>query len=205
MAKNFLRALALLLLFTIVLGFGYPLVVTGIGRILFPFQATGALIFRGGVPVGSSLIGQAFLSPRYFHGRPSAAGEKGYDAMASSGSNLGPTNAKWLEAVHRRILEVRRENGLRPDEPVPADLVCASASGLDPDISLSSARLQVTRVAASRNLPVSVVSSLVKKETASPLFGFLGEPRVNVLKLNLALDALEAPKTSKGSTREVLP
>lgn len=188
MLKTWGRAFMLLLVMTLITGIAYPLVVTGLAQVIFPHQANGSLIYQNGQPVGSDLIGQDFTDPRYFHGRPSAAG-KGYDATSSGGSNLGPTNKALLASVAQRAEQVRQENGLTPDTPVPSDLITASASGLDPDITPAAAQIQVARVAKARNLSVQTVQALVAKYTEGRQFGFLGEPRVNVLKLNLALDA----------------
>ncbi len=181
-------AVVAFLAFTVVTGIAYPLVVTGVAQLVFPGRADGSLVQRHGVVVGSRLIGQAFAGDRYFHPRPSAAG-RGYDAMASSASNLGPTNPALLRAVRQRIRAYRRENGLAPGQVVPVDAVTASASGLDPDISVENARLQAARVARVRGLPVAEVQSLVARHTSGRSLGFLGEPAVNVLELNLALDA----------------
>ena len=177
----------MLIMFTLVCGILYPLAMTGLAQV-FPSQANGSLITKNGEIVGSEMIGQSFTSPGYFHGRPSAAGSDGYDASSSSGSNLGPTNQKLIDNVDKQAQQVREENGLAPDAPVPADLVTASASGLDPDISTESAMLQVPRVSQARNLSVDKVKELVNSCTQGRQFGILGEPRVNVLKLNLALD-----------------
>lgn len=206
MWKHGIRGLILLLLFTALTGLIYPLAVTGLAQILFPYQANGSLIRQGTGPqakiVGSALIGQAFTSPRYFHGRPSAAGPAGYDAALSGGSNLGPTNPKLLEQVARRIAAVRAENRLPGLARVPSDLVTASASGLDPDISPAAAYLQVDRVARARGLSPVAVRHLVDRYVQGRQFGFLGEPRVNVLRLNLALDALTT-SGSKAAPRNV--
>ena len=180
-------AVVAFLAFTLVTGFAYPLVVTGVAQVVFPRRADGSLVERRGQIVGSRLIGQAFAGDRYFHPRPSAAGD-GYDAMASSASNLGPTNPALLRAVRQRVREYRRENGLAPGQVVPVDAVTASASGLDPDISVANARLQAARVARARGLPVAEVQSLISRHTSGRSLGFLGEPVVNVLELNLALD-----------------
>ncbi|CAA7602363.1 K+-transporting ATPase [Acididesulfobacillus acetoxydans] len=184
------RAFVLLLIMTLITGIAYPLVVTGLDQLIFPHQANGSLLYKDGKPVGSALIGQDFTAPGYFHGRPSAAGKTGYDATSSGGSNLGPTNKTLLAEAGQRAAEVRRENGLAANAPVPSDLITASASGLDPDITPAAARIQVARVAKARNLSVAKVQTLVNRYTERRQFGFLGEPRVNVLRLNLALDAL---------------
>lgn len=167
----------------------YPLVVFGLGQLLFRDRADGSLIVDGhGRIRGSQRLGQTFLSGRYFHARPSAAGI-GYDAADSGGGNLGPTSRTLRDALKDRIDAYRRENGLREGDPVPADAVTASGSGLDPHISPESARLQISRVAAARGLAPAVVSERVEHAVERPQFGFLGESRVNVLRLNLSLDA----------------
>ena len=188
--KLLTRALLLLLLMTLLTGIAYPLAVTGLAQILFPRQANGSLVYRNDEPVGSVLIGQNFYDPQYFHGRPSAAGRDGYDAAASSGSNLGPTNKTLLSNVALAADRVRSENDLIKDSPVPGDLVTSSASGLDPHISPEAALLQVSRVARARQLPKPKVRELVERHIEGQQLGVLGEPRVNVLKLNIALDAL---------------
>jgi K+-transporting ATPase ATPase C chain len=165
------------------------LVVTGVAQGVFGDRANGSLIERDGEPVGSALIGQPFTRPEYFHPRPSAAGE-GYDAGASSGSNQGPTNPEFLAAIADRAAAYRDENDLTGDVDVPVDAVTASASGLDPHISLANARLQAARVAAARHLGLDRVLELVEDHTDGRALGFLGEPGVNVLELNLALDSL---------------
>jgi potassium-transporting ATPase KdpC subunit len=169
-------------------GIAYPLAVTGVAQVAFPGQADGSLVERDGVVVGSRLIGQSFTGQRYFHPRPSAAGD-GYDAMSSSASNLGPTNEDLLSSVRERVADYRSENGLSADEQVPVDAVTASGSGLDPHISKANARLQAQRVARERGLSLDDVLSLVDEHTNGRSLGFLGEPGVNVLELNLALDA----------------
>lgn len=169
----------------------YPLAVTGISRLAFAKQADGSLIADpDGVIVGSSLLGQNFSGGRYFHPRPSAAGVNGYDAAGSSGSNLGPTSRKLAELVRERVAAYRVANGLAPNQPVPADAVTASASGLDPHISPANAALQTTRVARARSLPPEHVRDLIAANTDKAGLGLLGADGVNVLELNLALDAL---------------
>jgi potassium-transporting ATPase KdpC subunit len=190
MRRQLQAALGMLLLFTVLTGIAYPLAVTGVAQALFSDQADGSLVVRDGEVVGSELIGQPFTEPGYFHPRPSAAGA-GYDGSASSGSNLGPTNPALLKAIERRAEKYRVENGLAPDVEVPVDAVTASGSGLDPDISVANARLQAPRVAEARGLPISRVLHLVGEHTDDRTFGFLGEPRVNVLELNLVLAAQE--------------
>lgn len=182
-------ALVLTVLFAALLGFAYPAALTGIGQVLFPAQANGSLIREGDRIVGSTLIGQQFTGPGYFHGRPSAAG-KGYDAAASSGSNLGPASQALMDRVKADIaaLPAPPEN-----QAIPADLVTASASGLDPHISPEAAAFQAVRVANARSLPETAVRNLIGRYTEMPLLGFIGEPRVNVLELNRALDS-EAAK-----------
>jgi K+-transporting ATPase ATPase C chain len=181
-------AILITLVFTLICGVAYPLFSTLIGQVAFHDKANGSLIKRDGVVVGSELIGQAFTAPQYFHSRPSAAGA-GYDGSASSGSNLGPTNPDYLAAVEERAVAYREENGLAVDAMVPVDAVTASGSGLDPHISIANARLQVNRVANERGLGTKAVEALVAKYTDGRQLGFLGEPGVNVVELNLALDA----------------
>ncbi len=168
----------------------YPLVVYGIAQVAFPHKANGSLIVtKDGTVRGSELLGQNFTEAKYFHPRPSAAGN-GYDAANSSGSNLGPTSQKLNDALKERIAAYRTENGLKETDPVPADAVTASGSGLDPHISQRNAELQASRVAKARGLPVEKVLELVRANTNSPDFGILGDPGVNVMKLNLTLDEM---------------
>jgi K+-transporting ATPase ATPase C chain len=167
----------------------YPVMVWGIAQIAFPPQANGSLVVRQGRVVGSALIAQNFTSPQYFHPRPSAAGDTGYDPINSGGSNLGPLSQKLVDQVKDRVAAYRAENHLSPGMPIPADAVTASGSGLDPHISLRNAELQVARVANVRRLNPDRVKQLIATCIDGPDLGFLGEPGVNVLKLNLALDA----------------
>ena len=191
MKKLFYQSLKMLLLMTVLFGALYPLAVLALAQGAFPWRANGSLIYRNGVPLGSELLGQSFSGPRYFHGRPSTAGRDGYDAANSSGSNLGPTNSQLIQNISERAAKVRSENGLVRSVTVPSDLVTASASGLDPHISPDAALMQVERVARTRNLPPDTVRSLVEKHIEGRQPGILGEPRVNVLKLNLGLEELE--------------
>lgn len=175
----------------------YPLVVFGFGRILFHDQANGSLIVdKDGTIHGSRLLGQQFTADKYFQSRPSAAGN-GYDATSSGGSNLGPTSSNLVTTLTQRIADYRTQNGLATNAPVPADAVTASGSGLDPHISLQNAELQAPRVAKARNLDVEKVLALVRANTDSASLGFLGEPGVNVLELNLALDAMASAPPAK--------
>jgi K+-transporting ATPase ATPase C chain len=181
-------ALVLLLLFTALCGFGYPLLVTGAAQAVLPKQANGSLIERDGIAIGSRLIGQPMASVGYFWGRPSATAPFAYNAQASSGSNLGPTNPALVEAIEGRVKALREADPANR-APVPIDLVTASASGLDPNISPAAAYYQVGRVARARGVDEQEVRALVAKQVQPRFMGVLGEPRVNVLELNLALDA----------------
>src|SRR5271157_2098567 len=187
MKKNLITAVLMTIATTVLLGILYPLLVTGLAQLIFPQQANGELIKgKDGVVVGSRLIGQPFSGPGYFHARPSAAGAAGYDASASGGSNLGPTNAQLVARVNGDVAKLQAEN---PGVPIPVDLVTTSASGLDPDISPAAAEFQIRRVAAERKIPEAEVERLVLEHSENRQWGFLGEPRVNVLELNIALDA----------------
>jgi len=185
MKKNLLTALWMTLVTSTMFGLIYPLAVTGLAQLLFYDRASGQLIEKEGRVMGSRIIGQPFMSPGYFHSRPSAAGN-GYDATASSGSNLGPTNKALIERVRADAERLRAEN---PGQPVPVDLVTTSGSGLDPHISPAAADFQVPRVALARHMGKAELRALVALHTEGRQFGFLGEPRVNVLELNLELDA----------------
>jgi K+-transporting ATPase ATPase C chain len=183
--RQLLPAIRLLILLTLLTGVVYPAAVTAAAQIAFPSQANGSLIVADGKTVGSSLIGQAFDQPKYFWGRPSAAGANGYDASSSGASNLGPTSQALIDRIAAEVDRLRAANG---NAPIPGDLVTASASGLDPDISPAAAEYQVARVAAARGMSVADVEAAVARHTQQPLLGFIGEARVNVLLLNLDLD-----------------
>jgi K+-transporting ATPase ATPase C chain len=192
---SYLRpALVLMLAMTLLTGLAYPLAVTGIAQVIFPWQADGSLIVKDGKPVGSALIAQNFTAARYFHPRPSAISPP-YDANQSGGSNLGPTATAQEKAVAARVKALAAEN---PGAPIPQDLLTASASGLDPDISPAAALFQVKRVAAARHMPEAALQALVDRQIEPSLLGFIGPETVNVLRLNLALDGLAA---SKGASR----
>jgi K+-transporting ATPase ATPase C chain len=184
MKKNLITAILMTVATTVLLGIIYPLLVTGLAQAMFPRQANGQLIMVDGKTVGSRIIGQGFSSPAYFHSRPSFAGY-GYDAANSNGSQLGPTNQKLIDRVKADVTAARQEN---PNAPVPIDLVTGSASGLDPDITPASAQFQAPRVAQARGIRQDQIAQLVAKHTQGRQLGFLGEPRVNVLELNLDLD-----------------
>ena len=186
MKKNLITAVLMTIATTVLLGIIYPLVVTGLAQVLFPKKANGELIEANGKIIGSHLIGQAFSGPTYFHSRLSSAGQ-GYDATASNGSQLGPTNHQLIDRVETDVATLQAEN---PGTPVPIDLVTSSASGLDPDITPAAAEFQVPRVAKQRGLSPERVREIIREHTEQRQFGFLGEPRVNVLEANLALDEI---------------
>ncbi len=191
MRRQLLPALRLLAVLTVLVGIAYPLFITGVAQAVFADQANGSIVSVDGEAVGSSLVGQVFTGDGYFESRPSVAGD-GYDPTASGPSNLGPSNPDLLAAVEERAVAYRERNGLAADAEVPVDAVTASASGLDPHISVANARLQAERVAAARGLPVDDVLALVDEHTDGRTLGFLGEAGVNVLELNLALDRASA-------------
>ena len=189
--RSFIRtqlypAVAVLLALTLITGFIYPTIVTAVAQVAFPSQANGSQITANGKTMGSTLIGQTFDDPKYLWGRPSAAGA-GYDPTVSGGSNLAPTSQTLIDEITRRVADLRAANG---DAPIPVELVTASASGLDPDISPAAAEYQVARVAKARNMSQDAVRAVVARHTSQPLFGFLGEATVNVLQVNLDLDGL---------------
>jgi len=188
--KQLKRSVLMLLVFTVLCGLAYPLVITGIGAVAFPLQSGGSLIVENGLLKGSALIGQSFTGPGYFHGRPSAVN---YDPSLPGASNLGPTNKKLIDAVKERFAAARKENGLDDKAPVPDDLLFASGSGLDPHISVESAKFQAGRISAARKIEVSEVTALIDKYIERQL-PFYGKSFVNVLKLNIALDAAAVKK-----------
>lgn len=187
MREHLRPAISLIVLFSLLCGVAYPLAVTGLARLIFPEQAAGSLARKDGQVIGSWLVGQNFSQPGYFHGRPSAAGAQGYDASASSGSNLGPTSKALRERIATTVAALKAEN---PGAAIPADLVYASGSGLDPQISPAAALFQVPRVAATRGLDAAKLEQLIERHTEPRLLGLWGEPTVNLLALNRALDAL---------------
>jgi K+-transporting ATPase ATPase C chain len=184
------QAILIFVVFSVLCGLVYPLVFTAVSQFLFPWRSNGSIIISGNQIVGSELIGQRFKSPKYFHGRPSAT-DPAYNASSSMGSNSGPSNAKFLKEVTKRIEQVRNENELPSNIPIQADLVLASASGLDPHISVESTMLQVKRIAKERGLSESELEGIVRQHIEHPLLEIWGQPRVNVLKLNLAMDKLK--------------
>lgn len=187
MIKHLGTSLRMTIISVIVLGLIYPFVMTGLAQVLFPHQANGSLVEANGKVVGSSIIGQLWTKPQYFHGRPSAAGKNGYDPTSTGGTNYGPSSKKLIDSTRATIAALKKENP-HATVPIPMDLVTSSASGIDPDISPQAAYYQAPRVAEARNLDVKTVDDLIAKNTKGRTFGFLGEPRVNVLQLNLALD-----------------
>ncbi len=187
--KDLTRSITTFVVFSILTGLFYPLMMTGICQVLFPYKANGSLIQVNGKTVGSELIEQSFTKPEYFHGRPSPAN---FDGGNSTGSNLGPTNQKLISQIDSTANVIRQENNLPADALVPVDLVTGSASGLDPHISLEAALFQVPRVAKARKMDEATVQDLIQKNTDSRTLGFLGDPGVNVLKLNIALDQVQS-------------
>jgi K+-transporting ATPase ATPase C chain len=205
MFKQLRPAITSVVVMTIAFGFVFPFAITALAQVMFHHQANGSLIEQGGKIIGSELIGQPFTKPQYFHPRPSAAGSNGYDATSSQGTNLGPTSDKLINGIHKKLpngkddpnnfdgikdlaAAYRKENNLAVDALVPPDAVTRSASGLDPEISPANATLQAPRVAQARHVPAEAVMELVRQHTEGRTLGFMGEPRVNVLLLNLALD-----------------
>ncbi|MBC8951922.1 potassium-transporting ATPase subunit KdpC [Xenorhabdus sp. PB62.4] len=193
-------SIVLLTFLTLITGIAYPLLVTGISDILFPHQAQGSLIKQNGLLVGSELIGQNFTKSVYFHGRPSMTAEKPYNTLSSGGSNLAVTNPALISKIHENTIKARLFN--YPENlPIPVDLVTASGSGLDPHISPAAAEFQAQRVATARHLPLQVIDELIQKNIKHPLLGYMGEPVVNVLELNLALDNLNTSDLKTGDLK----
>jgi K+-transporting ATPase ATPase C chain len=188
--RQLLVALRFLIAMTVILGVLYPLLVLGIGRFIAPAKANGSLVSVGGAVVGSSLVGQNFTEAKWFQGRPSAAGSDGYDSMSSGGSNLSANSADLLKLVEERRAAIAKADGVAPSA-IPPDALTASGSGLDPDISQAYALIQVNRVAKARNLDATAVRNLVETQTSEPILGFIGQERVNVLKLNIALQTMK--------------
>ncbi|WP_182186433.1 potassium-transporting ATPase subunit KdpC [Pectinatus frisingensis] len=188
MYKSLKNALLLLIMLTVITGVFYPLVITGIAQLIFPRQANGSLIVRDGQVVGSSLLAQNFTRPEYFHPRPSAAGQDGYDAAGSAATNLGPTSQKLMDSLKKTADDYRQENNLSDEVVLPSDAVTSSGSGLDPEISLSNAYMQIARVAEARGVSTDKIRNIVDEYADSSILGIPGEERVNVLLLNLSLD-----------------
>ncbi len=187
MIQHFATSIRITIASVVIFGLLYPFAMTGLAQVLFPTQANGSLVMRNGGAIGSSLIGQLWSKPQFFHGRPSAAGKNGYDPTATGGTNYGPTSKKLMDATKATIAALQKENP-NAAMPIPIDLVTSSASGIDPDISPEAALYQAPRIAAARHLPVDTVNRLIASTIEGRTFGFLGEPHVNVLKLNLALE-----------------
>ncbi len=194
MLREIRPAIVMMVLFTLMFGLAYPLAITGVSRLVLPDQSGGSLLKNGGTVVGSALIAQGFAKPEYLHPRPSAAG-KGWDPMNSGGSNMGPMDPKLIDRVATDTAALRKEN---PGAVIPADAVTTSASGLDPDISPANARMQAPRVAAARGLAPAAVQSVIDGQTGAPILGFIGQPHVNVLAVNRALDAKYPAAHPKG-------
>ncbi len=201
-------ALTLLIFMTVALGIVYPLALTGVSSIVFPVQAAGSLLQEGGTLMGSKLIGQQFSDPKYFWGRPSATAPQAYNGLASSGSNLGPLNPALLDQVQANLKSLKAaqsaqagaaQAGAAPAGAVPVDLVTASASGLDPHLSVAGAQFQAARIADARHIPPAAVQALIDRMQSRPLFGIIGESQVNVLELNMALDRLRESDSTPGS------
>ena len=202
MKKYLVTSLLYTAITAVVLGMAYPLLMTALAQALFRDNANGQLIKRNGVTIGSRIIGQPFAGPGYFHGRPSAAGVNGYDATSSGGTNYAPTNSKYIDRVESNVAELQKQN---PGVPVPIDLVTASGSGLDPDVTPAATEFQIARVARERGIPEAELRKLIAEHIEPRQFGFLGEPRVNVLELNLALDQLAPLKSDSAIAAHLRP